>query len=143
MPYGSSDLNCPNSRNIWLPELVERYAWYTGPNFVATTMCLVNKATAAQFRGRPEYHTVRLSEPVPPKVFEARWGSSEAIKELTLKQRHSLLTLTVASGVGANLTVALGVMTGWRGCSGGVMLLAKMQWMMRCALATQPPWSFC
>ncbi|KXZ48841.1 hypothetical protein GPECTOR_25g426 [Gonium pectorale] len=95
--------------NIWLPGLVERFASCLGPNFVACTLRQVNKATAEQFRGRPEYpSTVRLSQPVPQHAFAARWAPRGAMRDLTLTQRQRLLRLTAASGVVANLEVALG-----------------------------------
>ncbi|KXZ48839.1 hypothetical protein GPECTOR_25g424 [Gonium pectorale] len=95
--------------NIWLPGLVERFAGYLDPTYVACTLRLVDKATAEQFRGRPEYpSTVRLSQPVPPHAFAARWVPPGTMRDLTLTQRQRLLRLTAASGVVANLEVALG-----------------------------------
>ncbi|KXZ48828.1 hypothetical protein GPECTOR_25g413 [Gonium pectorale] len=95
--------------NIWLPGLVERFASCLGPNFVACTLRLVDNATAEQCRGRPEYPSmVRLSQPVPPHAFAARWGAPGAMRDLTLAQRKDLLRLTAASGVAVNLEVALG-----------------------------------
>ncbi|KXZ48827.1 hypothetical protein GPECTOR_25g412 [Gonium pectorale] len=94
--------------NIWLPGLVERFAGYLDPIFVACTLRLVDKATAEQFRGRSEYSsTVRLSQPVPPHAFAARWTPPGAMRDLKLEQRQQLLRLTAASGVVANLEVAL------------------------------------
>ncbi|KXZ48840.1 hypothetical protein GPECTOR_25g425 [Gonium pectorale] len=95
--------------NVWLPELVERFASCLDPVFVAWTLRLVDKATAEQFRGRPEYPSVvRLSQPVPPQTFAARWAPPGAMRDLTLEQRQKLLRLTAVSGVVANLEVALG-----------------------------------
>ncbi|KXZ48773.1 hypothetical protein GPECTOR_25g357 [Gonium pectorale] len=94
--------------NVWLPGLVERFASCLDPTFVACTLRLVDKATAEQFRGRPEYpSTVRLSQPVPPHAFAARWAPPGAMRDLTLEQRKQMLRLTAASGVVANLEMAL------------------------------------
>ncbi|KXZ52117.1 hypothetical protein GPECTOR_10g1140 [Gonium pectorale] len=93
--------------NVWLPELVELFARYLDPRFVVCTLRMVDKATAEQFRGRPEF-SLHLSQPVPPQAFAAHWGPPGAIRDLTLAQRHQLLRLTAASGVVANLEVALG-----------------------------------
>ncbi|KXZ52119.1 hypothetical protein GPECTOR_10g1142 [Gonium pectorale] len=96
----------PHSR-VWLPELVERFARFLPPNVVACALRLVDKATSAQFRGRPQFATVRLSHPVPPWAFAARWAAPGAMTHLTLAQRHQLLCLTAASGVVTNLQLAL------------------------------------
>ncbi|KXZ43741.1 hypothetical protein GPECTOR_81g189 [Gonium pectorale] len=93
--------------NIWLPALVERFASFLHPNEVICTLRYVNKATAAQFRGRPEFASVRLSQPVPPHAFAARWAAPGAMRDLTLEQRKKLLCLTATSGVMSNLEVAL------------------------------------
>ncbi|KXZ47862.1 hypothetical protein GPECTOR_32g475 [Gonium pectorale] len=93
--------------NIWLPGLIERYASFLHPNEVICTLRRVDKATAEQFRGRPDLATVRLSQPVPSQAFAARWAGS--MRDLTLVQRKQLLRLTVSSGVVANLNVALEV----------------------------------
>ncbi|KXZ51129.1 hypothetical protein GPECTOR_13g616 [Gonium pectorale] len=93
--------------NIWLPGLVERFASLLHPNEVICTLRCVDKATAEQFRGRPEFASVRLSRPVPPHAFTARWAAPGAMRDLTLAQRKQLLRLTAASGVVANLEVAL------------------------------------
>ncbi|KXZ54206.1 hypothetical protein GPECTOR_5g3 [Gonium pectorale] len=45
--------------------------------------------------------------PVPSRAFAARWSASGATRELTLEQRRELLRLTAASGVVANMKVAL------------------------------------
>ncbi|KXZ48190.1 hypothetical protein GPECTOR_30g286 [Gonium pectorale] len=96
----------PHSR-VWLPELVERFARFLPPNVVACALRLVDKATSVQFRGRPQFATVRLSHPVPPWAFAARWAAPGAMTHLTLAQRHQLLCLTAASGVVTNLQLAL------------------------------------
>ncbi|KXZ43756.1 hypothetical protein GPECTOR_81g206 [Gonium pectorale] len=93
--------------NVWLFGLVERFVRFLHPNEVLCTLRCVDKATAEQFRGRPEFATVRLSQPVPPLAFAARWAAPGAMRELSLDQRKQLLRLTAASGVAANLDVAL------------------------------------
>ncbi|KXZ51125.1 hypothetical protein GPECTOR_13g612 [Gonium pectorale] len=97
----------PRLPNIWLPELVERYASFLHPNEVMCTLRCADKATAEQFRGHPEFASVRLSQPVPPHAFAARWAAPGAVRDLTLAQRKQLLRLTAATGVVANLEVAL------------------------------------
>ncbi|KXZ43759.1 hypothetical protein GPECTOR_81g209 [Gonium pectorale] len=99
----------PELPNIWLPELVERYASSLHPNEVVGTLCCLDKATAEQFRGRPEFAAVHLSQPVPPHAFASRWASPGAMRDLNLEQRKQLLRLTAASGVVANLELALEV----------------------------------
>ncbi|PNG99695.1 hypothetical protein TSOC_014521 [Tetrabaena socialis] len=89
---------------IWLPELVQRYARSLSCNKVACALRLVNKATAAQFRG-PQDRTVRLSQPVPHHAFVQRWGGVGALRSLTLFQRRQLSCLTARSGSIANLEV--------------------------------------
>ncbi|KXZ49592.1 hypothetical protein GPECTOR_20g448 [Gonium pectorale] len=76
------------------------------PNEAATSFRLVSKAAAAQFRG-PEHTTVRLSRPVPPHAFAAKWLAPGATRGLTLERRRQLISLTAASGVVANLEVAV------------------------------------
>ncbi|KXZ53062.1 hypothetical protein GPECTOR_8g56 [Gonium pectorale] len=71
------------------------------------TVWQVDKATLVQFRGRPEFASVRLSQPVPPHAFAARWAAPGAMRDLTMEQRRQLLRLTAASGVMANLDAAL------------------------------------
>ncbi|KXZ51127.1 hypothetical protein GPECTOR_13g614 [Gonium pectorale] len=93
--------------NIWLPGLVERFASLLHPNEVICALRCVDKATAEQFRGRPEFASVRLSRPVPPHAFAARWAAPGAMRDLTLAQRKQLLRLTADTGVVANLEVAL------------------------------------
>ncbi|KXZ51126.1 hypothetical protein GPECTOR_13g613 [Gonium pectorale] len=93
--------------NIWLPGLVERFASLLHPNEVMCTLRCADKATAEQFRGRPEFASVRLSQPVPPHAFTARWAAPGAMRDLTLAQRKKLLRLTADSGVVANMEVAL------------------------------------
>ncbi|KXZ43757.1 hypothetical protein GPECTOR_81g207 [Gonium pectorale] len=98
--------------NVWIPGLVERFASFLHPNEVICTLRCVDKATAAQFRGRPEFATVRLSQPTPPHAFAARWAAPGAMRDLTLAQRKQLLHLAAASGVMANLEVVLEAV-GW------------------------------
>ncbi|KXZ51324.1 hypothetical protein GPECTOR_13g811 [Gonium pectorale] len=93
--------------NIWLPGLVERFASLLHPNEVICTLRCVDKATAEQFRGRAEFASVRLSQPVPPHAFAARWAAPGAMRDLKLARRKQLLRLTAATGVMANLEVAL------------------------------------
>ncbi|KXZ56480.1 hypothetical protein GPECTOR_1g43 [Gonium pectorale] len=89
-----------------LPELAERIARCLHPNDVACGLRLINKASAAQFSG-PQYTTIRLSQPVPHHAFAAHWLAPCATRGLTLERRQQLLYLTAASGVVANLDVAL------------------------------------
>ncbi|KXZ43754.1 hypothetical protein GPECTOR_81g204 [Gonium pectorale] len=98
--------------NIWLPELVERYANSLHPYDVTCTLRAVDKATAEQFRGRPQFASVRLSQPTPPQAFAARWAPPGAMRDLNLEQRKQLLRPTAVSGVVANLEVALEAV-GW------------------------------
>ncbi|PNH10621.1 Superoxide dismutase [Mn], mitochondrial, partial [Tetrabaena socialis] len=91
---------------IWLPELVQRYARSLSCNEVACALRLVNKATAAQFRG-PQGRTVRLSLPVPHHAFVQRWSGVGAMRGLTVIQRQQLSSLTARSGSIANLEVLL------------------------------------
>ncbi|KXZ43750.1 hypothetical protein GPECTOR_81g200 [Gonium pectorale] len=98
----------PPLPNIWLPELVERFASFLHHNDVMCTLRVVDKATAEQFRGRPEFPClVRLSQPVPPHMFARRCADPGAMRDLSLGQRTQLLRLTAASGVVANLEVAM------------------------------------
>ncbi|KXZ51168.1 hypothetical protein GPECTOR_13g655 [Gonium pectorale] len=97
----------PPPPHIWLSELVERFASFLHPNDVICTLRRVDKATAEQFRGRPEFASVRLSQPAPPHAFSARWAAPGATRDLTLARRKQLLSLTAASGVVANLDVAI------------------------------------
>ncbi|PNH03307.1 Ankyrin repeat domain-containing protein [Tetrabaena socialis] len=101
-----ADPASPDPSRIWLPELVQRYAGSLHPNEVACALRLVNKATAAQFRG-PQDTTVRLSLPVPYHAFVQRWGGVGALRSLTLHQRQQLSSLTACSGSIANLEVLL------------------------------------
>ncbi|KXZ45028.1 hypothetical protein GPECTOR_59g636 [Gonium pectorale] len=97
---------CPS--RVWsqlLPELAEKIVGYLDPNEVPSFR-LVNKAAAAQFRA-PHHTTYRLSQPVPPHAFAAHWLAPGATRGLTLKRRRQLLSLTAASGVVANLEVAV------------------------------------
>ncbi|PNG99147.1 hypothetical protein TSOC_015080, partial [Tetrabaena socialis] len=91
---------------VWLPDMVQRFAGFLTCNEVACVVRLVNKATAAQFRG-PQHTTVRLSLPVPHREFVWRWGGRGAARSLTLSQRRLLPRLTASSGSIANLRVLL------------------------------------
>ncbi|PNH04288.1 hypothetical protein TSOC_009564 [Tetrabaena socialis] len=102
----SGDPAAVDASRIWLPELVQRYAERLPPNERAVTLRLVDRATAAQFRG-PQHTTVRLSLPVPHNAFVCRWGSEEALSGLTRSQREQLPRLTARSGSVANLEVLL------------------------------------
>ncbi|KXZ44140.1 hypothetical protein GPECTOR_73g661 [Gonium pectorale] len=85
---------------------MERVASHLDRNEIACTLRRVNKAAAAQFRG-PEHTTVRLSQPVPPHAFAEHWLAPGSTRGLTYLQRCTLLRLTAASGVVANLEVAM------------------------------------
>ncbi|PNH02875.1 Ankyrin repeat domain-containing protein, partial [Tetrabaena socialis] len=91
---------------IWLPEVVHHFARFLGGNELAATLRLVNKATAAQFRGR-QHTTIRLSLPVPHHAFVWRWGGLNATRSLTVRQRKQLPCLTARSGSISNLEVLL------------------------------------
>ncbi|KXZ45011.1 hypothetical protein GPECTOR_59g618 [Gonium pectorale] len=96
------------SSRVWpqlLPELAEKIVGCLDPNEVPSFR-LVNKAAAAQFRA-PYHTTYRLSQPVPPHAFAAHWLAPGATRGLTLQRRQQLLSLTAASGVVANLEVAV------------------------------------
>ncbi|KXZ52776.1 hypothetical protein GPECTOR_8g165 [Gonium pectorale] len=97
----------PPLPNVWLPELVERYAACLHQNEVVVTLRCVDKATAEQFPGCQQSATVRLSQPVPPHAYAERCAAPGAMRDLTLARRQQLLRLTASSGVAANLEVAL------------------------------------
>ncbi|KXZ50545.1 hypothetical protein GPECTOR_16g720 [Gonium pectorale] len=92
-------------------ELTELIARRLHPNEIAVTRRMVNKAAAAQFRG-PHRARVRLSQPVPSHAFAAHWLAPAATRRLTLPRKGDLLRLTAASGVVANLEVAVRAV-GW------------------------------
>ncbi|KXZ43922.1 hypothetical protein GPECTOR_77g2 [Gonium pectorale] len=92
---------------IWLPGLVERYASFLSPKTIICVLRLVDKATAEQFRGRPELAAVILAQPAPPVAFAARLAAPGAVRGLTLAQRKHLLRLTATHGVVANMEAAL------------------------------------
>ncbi|KXZ49864.1 hypothetical protein GPECTOR_19g315 [Gonium pectorale] len=91
-----------DASRVWLPELVQRVAAFLPANVVACTLRLVDKATAALFKG-PEHTVVLLSQPVPEAAFAQRWGRPEKLRALTLSQRQKLLRLTARSGSLHNL----------------------------------------
>ncbi|PNH10598.1 Ankyrin repeat domain-containing protein [Tetrabaena socialis] len=91
---------------IWLLELVQRYARSLSCNEVACALRLVNKATAAQFRG-PQDRTVQLSLPVPHHAFVQRWSGIGATRSLQQTERWGLVRFTASSGSIANLEVLL------------------------------------
>ncbi|KXZ44104.1 hypothetical protein GPECTOR_73g625 [Gonium pectorale] len=88
------------------PELTELVVDRLDRNEVAGTFRLVNKAAAAQFRG-PKHTIIRISQPVPHHAFAARWLARGATRGLTFTQRLQLVSRTAASGVVANLEVAV------------------------------------
>ncbi|KXZ44917.1 hypothetical protein GPECTOR_61g870 [Gonium pectorale] len=87
-------------------QLNEKIASWLHPIEITTSFRFVNKSAAAHFSGS-EYKTVRLSQPVPPHAFAARWLAPGAMRGLTLAQRRKLLCLTAVSGVVENLELAL------------------------------------
>ncbi|PNH02176.1 hypothetical protein TSOC_011868 [Tetrabaena socialis] len=93
--------------HVWLPEVVHHFARCLGGNEQACTLRLVNKATAAQFRG-PQHTAVQLSLPVPHHAFVKRWGGPDATRCLNVRQRQQLPRLTARSGSIPNLEVLLG-----------------------------------
>ncbi|GFR42537.1 hypothetical protein Agub_g3443 [Astrephomene gubernaculifera] len=95
----------PEFKHDLPPELLLSIVRVLPANEIALTGRLINKATAAHFRG-PQFTTVRLSLPSPPHAFAKRWGSPGAMRGLTLAQRRQLLCLTAASGSLPNLQVA-------------------------------------
>ncbi|PNH00149.1 hypothetical protein TSOC_014044, partial [Tetrabaena socialis] len=101
-----SDATDEDPSRIWLPEVVHLFAGFLGGNELACTLRLVNKATAAQFRG-PEHNTVRLSVLVPHHAFAWRWGGQGATRSLTVQQRKQLPCLTARSGSITNLGILL------------------------------------
>ncbi|PNH01006.1 hypothetical protein TSOC_013128, partial [Tetrabaena socialis] len=108
---------------VWLPEVVHHFAGYLSGNELACTLRLVNKATAAQFRG-PQYATVRLSLQVPHHAFAWRWGGGGATRSLTVRQRKQLPCLTARSGNIANLGVLLAQADPTNPLEGPVMVAA-------------------
>ncbi|GLC72096.1 hypothetical protein PLESTF_001203400, partial [Pleodorina starrii] len=85
-------------------ELLRRIASFVPPNEVVCSLRRVDKFTLAQLSNwKP---VVRLSQAVPHGAFIERWGSPEAMWDMTLQQRRQLLALTAASGSLANLQVA-------------------------------------
>ncbi|KXZ53496.1 hypothetical protein GPECTOR_7g946 [Gonium pectorale] len=88
------------------PELAERIVGCLDRSEIFASFRRVNKATARHFRG-PQHTRVRLSEPVPPHAFAAHWLAPGATRDLNLERRRQLVRLVAASGVQANLEVAL------------------------------------
>ncbi|PNH01918.1 Ankyrin repeat domain-containing protein, partial [Tetrabaena socialis] len=105
-PEAASDATNDDLSRVWLPEVVQHFASFMDGNELACTLRLVNKATAAPFRG-PQHTTVRLSVLVPHHAFVRRWGGSNATRSLTVRQREALPCLTARSGSVANLEVLL------------------------------------
>ncbi|PNH03799.1 Ankyrin repeat domain-containing protein, partial [Tetrabaena socialis] len=105
-PGAAPDATDEDPSRVWLPEVVHHFAGFLGGNELACTLRLVNKATAAHFRG-PAHTTVRLSLPVPNHAFARRWGGADATRSLTIQQRKELPCLTARSGSIANLEVLL------------------------------------
>ena len=64
------------------PELTELIVSFLPDNEVVFFK-LVCKAAAAQFR---DFRTIRLSRPVPPFAFAAKWSKAEAVHPMTLTQ---------------------------------------------------------
>ncbi|KXZ48708.1 hypothetical protein GPECTOR_26g611 [Gonium pectorale] len=96
----------PGSWEQLPPDVLARIASMLDCNEVAATFRGINKVAAVQFND-PKHTTVRLSQPVPPEAFATKWLAPGATRALTLKQRRQLLCLTAASGLVANLEVAL------------------------------------
>ncbi|PNH03482.1 Ankyrin repeat domain-containing protein [Tetrabaena socialis] len=103
---GAPDAASDDPSRIWLPDVVHHFASFLGGNELACTLRLVNKATAAQFRG-PQHTTIQLSLQVPCHAFAWRWGGPCATRSPTVRQRRQLLCLTARSGSIANLEVLL------------------------------------
>ncbi|KXZ45383.1 hypothetical protein GPECTOR_55g289 [Gonium pectorale] len=104
---GTIPVACASSRVFpkLQPELTAKIVSCLDPNDVPFFR-LVNKAAAAQFSG-PQHTTIRLSEPVAPHAFAAHWLAPGAARGLTQNRRWQLLCLTAASGVVANLEMAV------------------------------------
>jgi hypothetical protein len=90
-------------RNLPL-DLKERIAEFAHARNSVVEWRLIDKSTAAQFRGHPRYSSYKLSEPVPPAAFQAHWTRHAA--GLPLVQRQRLLALLAASGDIRNLELA-------------------------------------
>ncbi|PNH03314.1 Ankyrin repeat domain-containing protein [Tetrabaena socialis] len=105
-PGAEPDATNHDPSRVWLPEVVHHFSRFLGGNELACTLRLVNKATAAQFRG-PQHTTIRLSVLVPYHAFAWRWGGTDATRNLTVRQRKQLPCLTARSGSIANLEVLL------------------------------------
>ncbi|GLC39151.1 hypothetical protein PLESTB_001298900 [Pleodorina starrii] len=99
------------SRVFWTPGLLARIARCLPPNDVACGIRLANRFAAAVLR-RQEHLTVHLSQPCPHSIFTRRWGAGgpaapAPTHSLNLRTRQQLICLTAASGILANLEVAL------------------------------------
>lgn len=127
----AADLEQPQaeqaSDRIWeqlTPDLAHRVVAFLPACEVATTLRLVCRAAAAQFKAAP----LRLSQPggLPHHAFAWRWGPaggsghgasarnptgllSSGIRSLTLSARRCLLELTAAGGDVCNLALAASV----------------------------------
>ncbi|KXZ42675.1 hypothetical protein GPECTOR_125g508 [Gonium pectorale] len=88
------------------PELADHIATFLDLATIAWGFRLVNKAVASKFRG-PEHTIIHLSQPVSPPAFAAHWLTPGATGRMTLARREQLLCLVAASGVAANLEVAV------------------------------------
>ncbi|KXZ50286.1 hypothetical protein GPECTOR_17g925 [Gonium pectorale] len=100
--------DAPVAMRVWpqlLPELAAKIVSHLEQNEVPNFR-LVNKAAAAQFSA-PNHTTYRLSQPVPPHAFAAKWLAPGSTGGLTLKRRRQLLYLTAASGLVPNLEAAV------------------------------------
>ncbi|KAG2500897.1 hypothetical protein HYH03_001656 [Edaphochlamys debaryana] len=97
---GAGEAN--DASRVWIPELIEHFAVYLGPNEVACSLRLVSKLTAKLFSG---ICTIHLSQPVPPWAFQ-QWLAG-ARNKLTREHLDELACLTAASDVTDNLELAL------------------------------------
>ncbi|KAG2498287.1 hypothetical protein HYH03_003548 [Edaphochlamys debaryana] len=98
-----SPVSADDAASVWTNAIVQNVASFLPSNEVAC-LRLVNKATAEQFRGHAR---IRLSQPVPPWAFTERWSAPGSCKQYTREQQEKLVSLVAASGVVANLAVAL------------------------------------
>ncbi len=109
-----SPVNCvrrkeePSSWSRLPPELRERIARHLHPCEVGFIIRVVDKVAAKQFSNAGS-KLAYLSEPLPPAVFADRWGKPDAMRELSLQERHDFLGLVAVSGNVSNLALACSV----------------------------------
>lgn len=90
------------------PELRERIARHLHPCEIGFILRVVDKDAAKQFSSAGS-KLAYLSEPIPPAVFADRWGKPDAMRELSLQERHDFLGVVAMSGNVSNLALACSV----------------------------------